>query len=996
MSLTLESLLATLQATQSTSADRKLAENTLKAWENEPLFLLYLQTIYLDPSVPLTIRLLSVIQLKNGVVRQWRNRRSESDIVEKKEVIANCFRSIDEDNVQLMLQNAYVISRIARYEYSKLWPQIFGQLAELISQHDRPVCVHNGLLILNQLIKVLSLVKIGATAKKMLEDLERLAPVLAATYERFFDENTESVAFRICYGVLKVVRRATPFTSPNALDSLHERSLAYFSALLKSPNLGPQGLKFLRGFAKVFYDTTKTNPLAFVLINLLIQILETLFSVVQNSVRLVHDAPEDPDDATGTYVFLSIRTLLIFCQLFKTNAKGETVVLKHVASASAAKEKLASFVTPGLVGSVSELVLTWHVPMRTAELQSWSEDPEEFAARDLGESWDVDIRACAEHFIETTLQSYPNVLTPMIVEKAQKPTDAVIETDAVLAAVQLGAYALKDVLVFDDFFESNLVPMVMSAQEDARRVLLRRACFVIALWVGVSCSRETRRKIYALLVSFLNDSDMVIRLSSAHALRTCLEDWDYEKADFKEHAPGALDSLARLVGELELLQSKVYILQCIGILLDHSVGCIDETRLIALRDGIPQMWAHFASSEDYAMAQNILVRMLGSLIKCADNSSEYSEVVLDLVRACCTQDSPHYGSLSEDGFDLWLVYLECYPENKDPRVPLSVLELVYEPLLSTTELQALLLLIVKLYACITPLEIIVGEPAVRGVFERVLGAVGSNMSAMRDDSLDMLLTVVDLLWLKAYSYYTPGEVVDNSNNPIVAQFMDMMMSSDFLWETIRVAAEEDEHSLTTVSKLVLVGSRFFYANSRVISNVLEGWFSKNPGFFDVFKRFLNVWFLKLDLFYEKRKKKENLLGLSLVLLIEGKAREAVLSRENVNLLFSMWSVFLDETSEQNGDCKAYYSAFNYYDFDVMVTNNMELQGDEADKYRVHESWEFKRYKKIVGLDPVHTVDFKGYVRGVLTVLEHKVGGAWNEIMSWVDEGFKEAVFGVSM
>lgn len=95
----------------------------LQNWERQPGFFRSLQTIFINASLPVEVRFLSAIQLKNGIDKYWRKTASNAISKEEKALIrSRCLESgINEPNHQLALQNALVTAKIIRFEFPHEW-----------------------------------------------------------------------------------------------------------------------------------------------------------------------------------------------------------------------------------------------------------------------------------------------------------------------------------------------------------------------------------------------------------------------------------------------------------------------------------------------------------------------------------------------------------------------------------------------------------------------------------------------------------------------------------------------------------------------------------------------------------------------------------------------------------------------------------------------------------------------------------------------------------
>ncbi|KAI8646038.1 armadillo-type protein [Parasitella parasitica] len=133
------------EATSQEYSRMKQAEVLLKEWENSPSFFATLQDIFYDRTVDHNIRTLGGIYLKNGIDRFWR-RTAKNPILpeEKKAIRERLLQFMDEpskkvtilsqliDLYQLTTQNAVIVSRIARLDYPRDWPDLLTTLVRLM------------------------------------------------------------------------------------------------------------------------------------------------------------------------------------------------------------------------------------------------------------------------------------------------------------------------------------------------------------------------------------------------------------------------------------------------------------------------------------------------------------------------------------------------------------------------------------------------------------------------------------------------------------------------------------------------------------------------------------------------------------------------------------------------------------------------------------------------------------------------------------------------
>jgi Importin-beta N-terminal domain len=111
------------RATSSSQLQVQSATQQLQNWERQPAFYSSLQNIYVDTSLPIEVRYLALIQLKNGIDKYWRKTAQNAISKEEKALIrSRCLESgISEPDHRLALQNAIIIAKITRVEFPHDW-----------------------------------------------------------------------------------------------------------------------------------------------------------------------------------------------------------------------------------------------------------------------------------------------------------------------------------------------------------------------------------------------------------------------------------------------------------------------------------------------------------------------------------------------------------------------------------------------------------------------------------------------------------------------------------------------------------------------------------------------------------------------------------------------------------------------------------------------------------------------------------------------------------
>ncbi|RZB52900.1 Importin-11 [Glycine soja] len=168
----------------SMSADHRLrgpAEDALAQSESRPGFCSCLLEVITakDLASQTDVRMMATVYFKNSVNRYWRHRRDSSGISneEKMHLRQKLLMYSREENDQIALMLAVLISKIARIDYPKEWPDIFLVLSQQLQSAD-VLASHRIFLILFRTLKELS-------TKRLTSDQRNFAEVFEGSMARY-------------------------------------------------------------------------------------------------------------------------------------------------------------------------------------------------------------------------------------------------------------------------------------------------------------------------------------------------------------------------------------------------------------------------------------------------------------------------------------------------------------------------------------------------------------------------------------------------------------------------------------------------------------------------------------------------------------------------------------------------------------------------------------------------------------------------------------------
>jgi hypothetical protein len=995
MSLDLLSLTNVLEQANSSerNVNQKLAENQLKEWEKQPGFHYLLQSVYNDLSLPLQTRWLAIISFKNGVEKYWRSSRvSAIPPEEKQQIKQRLFEMIDEPNKQLAVQNAQAISRVCRFDFPQEWPTLFDDIERILQQavqEKNNVKIHNMLIILNQVIKNLAMAKIGRTRPALQSKAPIITPILIKLYESFFNEWIHSIDFgmmEIGYQCLKVMRRLitevydSPYQSQHIIEFM-KTSTHHFQLLTQNyDKYAPSDIleKYIKCYSKIYYLLCRSNTTNFILFPCSKEMLFTLLKLLQDKAEVVYN--NEGDGSGDVWEFLSIKTLLIFKALINFLFKrGAVLTLKSKSNKIEVENAInilsTQFFSHDLIISLTDLLIAYYIKLKPSDLESWTSEPEEWVNDEVNQNYEYQIRQCAENFFQDLMINFQDLLVPYVLGKVQNEmvnyeevsVQNIFLKDSVFSIFELSAGSIAEQVEFNDLCERIFFPEALKNDLSENRILKRRVSLLINEWCGLSIfTPELFQKIYALLLEFLNPqnpiNDKVVMLTAIQALKTLITDWDFNKELFAPFIKPFTTHLLRLTSQMELTESKLFLLNTISDLIYRTNPLISEAELDQLLAIVPAFWDNSNDSNELIL-KNSLLRILKNLIMSLNQNSHITwEIALPLISVCCSPTSEYHTLLSEDGYELWLSILQFYPANQSLEMNSSIIKdftnFYFDALMNQTEILPLILEILRSYAILIPKLFVMDES--RGFIIKIFGILAKYLPHMRDDALDVLISYLEILLLENY--------LDLSN---FQKLLSIMMESRLLPAIIEIIMD-DEQSQITVGKLLLVIARISYLEPQDLIQVFHYLYQSENELRGAVFKFMIIWYARMDAnISNPRNRKIHVLGLTSLL----RTGEQVFL-EDLKPLVGLWINALEEIHESsnNGDCEKYHSNYLY-----------EFRYNED--FTIQENGEYLRFQELFKVaDPVHNLVLKDYVKDTLTIVKMKIGDDnLNQLIAGLDK-----------
>lgn len=928
-------------------------------------------------------------------VLSLRNIANISSAISKEEKInirARLFELIDEPNQQLAIQNAQGSSRICRFDFPQEWPTLFDELESLLQQalrEDNHVKVNNLLIILNQVIKTLSMAKIGRTRPALQSKVPIITPILIKIYTKFYNEGVQGMDLTIMqvgYMSLKVLRRIVVDVYDSAYQSTEvseflSLSVEHFQLLVQKYTQSDILDKYIKCYSKIYHSLAKANPTNLILLPCSKQILYSLLNIIQNKAQTVYES-EDSEDSDNIWEFLVIKSLLIFKYLINfLFKKGAVLTLKSKSNKSEIESAINilthDFFNEQLIKNLTDLLISYYIKLRPKDLECWVIEPEEWANDEVNQNYEYQVRQCAENFFQDLMNNFKDLLAPYVLNKVQNEVVSYNEAsvqnilikDSIFTIFQLSANSIHEVLDFNSLLNQIFFPEALKNDLVENKILKRRVCLLINEWIGLNViNDENMDKIYMLLQNLIDPSnpinDRVVKLTAIQTLKTILTDWDFKKQIIKPYLKDFTSLLIKLVGEMEFTESKLFTLNTIADLIYKTNPLISIEELEELVSIVPKFWDASNDSNELIL-KNSLLRILKNLIvSLNDNSPTTWDLAIPLIKACCSPQSEYYAMLSEDGYELWLALLQFYPINhndgaEDAMIQ-SLLELYINALMNQTEILPLILEILRSYTLLVPGLVVADNTRdfIRGSFKILTKYIGN----MRDDSLDILISDLEITIMESYHDLNQFE-----------KLLSLLMESGLLPKIISMILD-DEQSPITVGKLLLIIARIAYIEPSNLIQAIHYIYPDETQFNTNLKKFTTVWYARMDSnIGNPRSRKIHTLGLT-SLLRTGQ----VIFFQDMSTLISLWISSLEEIVETNGDCEKYHSNFMY-------------EFHYNDDFTIQENGEYLRFQKLMKeVDPVHNLILKDYLKDTMRLVKETIGEAnFTALMGNLDKNLVE-------
>ncbi|KAL0821295.1 hypothetical protein ABMA28_005894 [Loxostege sticticalis] len=962
------------RATSQDTEVLKPAEKKLQEWEIEPGFYSVLLDVLSNHSIDINVRWLAVMCFKNGVDRYWRRNAPNAITEEEKQKLRLGLLTtniLSEPVTQIATQQAVLISKIARFDCPTNWPNLVPDLIGALKA-PQPLVQHRSLLIFHHLVKALA-------SKRMIGDrrvFQELTNSVFAFILNLWHENTEVFLRNIQEGAatelitehlekallcLRILRKLTVFGFKKAHES--QDAVAFLNVvfdraktslecrkLLKGRGIYPLELceKFIIHLTKVALGVLSFHPFSYVpLIRPSLQ-FALYYCFTEQGMTLGYER--------FTIQCLNIVKGVLLCAEYKL-PKG-TEPAKEPLTIEAHQAKM-DVLDPNTVCHMCRHLVSHYFVLSADDLALWDAEPESFATDEAGESWKYSLRPCTEALFMELFQ-FRNVLAPELVrllaslQQSQIAPDdlpSILKKDAVYNAVGLAAFDLYDDVDFDEWF-TNVLSQELKIKDNNYRIIRRRVCQLIGQWCGVRASQSLRPAMYEALLEPLSrpDEDAAVKLAAAEALRSTIDDFNFDVEQFAPYAPHAIAALYELLVESEECDTKMHVLHVVSYIMERCGAHVARGGGTgALFAYLPQLWGHAASAHHNmlrAAALATIHHLLKALGECAPSIRPW---ILSVVNESTKLSEPAHVYLLEDALELWLAILETSQVADPPLLQLA--DNLYPILEQSSEHLRIVVYIMQAYTLLCPEEFLLGPGG------KCMALLDELLADMRTEGVITVLKMAEICISVSFperNAFLGVKVIW----PILIRVIHLLLDSDDLPMVLSV-------QLCLVSRVILLSSDLFY---KAIQEASVGLVEYDSDPAKVLNRFLHVWTDKMNLVTQVERWKVVGLGLA-----------ALLTTQNPTVLQRFPAILLNLTEVLNDVMKTEDNG-TYVDGLVAPPGSrpaspLEGRGGAArwGQAPPPDSPHELRRRRLAAAHPAHAIDLRAVTHHQLETLKGQVG-----------------------
>lgn len=678
-------------ANQKDADTRKSGEKEVKALSADPGFWSSLLTIAWSDIYSFEARWLALIYLKNNIDALWRRTKNPVAITsDEKAVIRGQLLPLSRAQLpsKLHRQVAIITARIARCDYPRAWPTIFDELKCLIIESANgksPAELANVMVSTQQVVKAVTTARIGLARAELNKISPSLVKLLGYLYMHLMNQqNDESLT--VAYSSLKAICTLMY----NGSDRCHrfqeycvffQESLVVLQQLMRL--LREQDSELLRKhilrFGKLYSRLLEKHPLSFCLMPNSLNVVEFYVAILMD---FADDYTSDKDcrldqsffDKVVIQGMTIVRNILNIVR--RDPSKSSTNQLPLTMQPRDERDRQDFLTSYELfnnlyfsannfqkVEQITTVLITKYFSLRASDLESWDEDPENFFI-DLTEADpEFQLRLSAELLFSSLIKVYPQQVGPLsmnfvatTIERNADDMQQIIKLDNALQCLQFGAQNFSKFVQIEPMLLQVFLPMLeRTVNPTLFRIIGSRLAFVIIEWLPLQSSEEFRQLVYRVVINmyFSNTeaNDLVIQLVALQALKTAIDDIDFDMEGFLPYTEATLQHIFKLITSAESMEIKKYILEILCTVVEQVGRKMNTDNCNTLLEILSQLWANSKSSE---LLKCVILQSLTNVVYATRDLSPITySVAIPILRVSVDLNNPLSSVLMDDALGLW-------------------------------------------------------------------------------------------------------------------------------------------------------------------------------------------------------------------------------------------------------------------------------------------------------------------------------------------------------
>lgn len=947
---------------------------------------------------------------------------------------------LNEHDNRLALQDALVIAKIARYEFPNDWPEaISGFVSVVRNQNTPPLQLARALLTLLHIVKELSTGRLQRTKQYLQAATPEIVSVVGNAYAALVDRwrpspNADDMHQSLL--AIKLLRRLliSGYEHPNRdadVVSFWNLSFQHLDVFLQMFNNGagqlPQDLSTLLGrhtlqLAKLHHEMARDHPAAFALFpsslamvasywNLTKSFGET-FGSRQAVTSAVASAKIGTDgDAAEEKPFsekIALKGLLIIRACVKM-VHNPAQTFKYRTPEDKEEKNQAteilrqSLLTESFVKEIMETMVTRFFVFTARDLREWEEEPEEWEKREEGDGddWEFSVRSCSEKlFLDLAINYKDIIMQPLLnvfYSVANPDNEDVLFKDSVYTAIGLSASVVFQHLDFDAFIRDVLVAEIQKSVPGFN-ILRRRIAILLGQWISVKVSQESRPVVYQIFQHLLNANDplndQVVRVTAGRQFLNIASDWDFQADRFLPYARTILTQLMQLIGEVELTDTKMALVNTISVIVEHVDQDITPFAE-PIVNMLPSLWEE--SGEEHLMKQAILTILARLVTAMKAESLPLHPMVFPIIKGAVEPGSETQLYLLDDALDLWAALLVQTPSDSASSDLLSLVQYLYPIYELGSDNLRKALEITESYVILAPQHMLS-----QGVRSNMFVALSKLIGSLRPDANGLVCNLVEtMLRLAQRTDVASSLPLGNFSSAVFMITYDLAQSADpqtgevgFFPKLLQGLRGSWLAHCTTGPNAKeapvdgIVETDYFAIFARAILGSLDGFlhtcqaaaavaFSEQQPLEALMKWLLEEWFSHFENIGDPSRRK--LMCLALTKLLETNQPFILLSLQS---LMTIWTDVVTELREDAADAGG----------DSLVYGNELANAGTAD---APEQPEDARRRQLTASDDVHNINATEFIKHYLQQAIAAAGGSEQFQEHWLANVDKDVVKGFS-